>query len=190
MFSKFIKFLFVTTAYAPILLIWWVVSIYNILKAGDKIQFISLVDFGILDIFNRTNLIFLFLLLVVSCKFILYLAKSKLTRNSIEIKSIKSADFNMNSLLISYFLPCIELLKKDVIYIIGWVVILSIIIFINKDTYFCNPLMKLFGFRYYEIATKKEVTYFMIAETKLINTSAITAYSQLTDYVILNASKV
>lgn len=49
--------------------------------------------------------------------------------------------------------------------------------------------MKLFGYRYYEIATKKEVTYIMISKEKLINPSDIKAYSQLTDYVILNTTK-
>lgn len=43
-------------------------------------------------------------------------ARGKLTINNIGVKSIKSADLNMNSLLLSYFLPCIELFKKDQFY--------------------------------------------------------------------------
>jgi len=189
MFSKLIKLIFVTTAYAPIFLIWWIVSIYNILKTGERLQFIDFANFKILDLCNGTNLIFLFFLLLISFWIILYLAKTRLTRNNIEIKSIKSADLNMNVLVLSYFLPCIEIYKKDAIFISGWILILLITILVNKRTYFYNPLMKLFGFRYYEISTKKEVTYLMISQDKLINSSDIKAYSQLTDYVILNASK-
>lgn len=189
MFSKFIKVLFVATAYTPIFFIWWVVSIYNILNTGGKIQMINFSNFKIIDLFNKTNLIFLFLLLFISCGLILRFAKSRLTKNSIEIKSIKSADLNMNVLIISYFLPCIELYKKDTIFLIGWLIALTITIIINKGTYYYNPLMKFFGFKYFEVATKKEVTFLMISKKKLINASDITAYSQLTDYVILNASK-
>jgi hypothetical protein len=189
MFSKFVKLLFVITAYTPILLIWWVVSIINILNTGGKIQMVNFANFKIIDLFNKTNLIFLFVLLFVCCWLILHFAKSKLTKNNIEIKSIKSADLNMNVLILSYFLPCVELYKKDTIALIGWLIALSITIIINKGTYFYNPLMKFFGYRYFEIATKKEVTFLMISKKKLINASDITAYSQLTDYVILNASK-
>jgi hypothetical protein len=189
MYSKVLKLLFVTTAYAPIILIWWLVNLYNILKTGNHIQWIRFADFKILDLWNKTNLIFLFCLLVIFCWFFLYLAKTRLTRNKIEIKAIKSADLNMNLLIISYFLPCIEIYKKDNFYILAWIIALLIMILINKSTYFYNPLMKLFGYRYYEITTKKEVTYMMISKCKLINSNDITAYSHLTDYVILNSSK-
>lgn len=189
MFSRLIKLLFVTTAYTPIFFIWWLVSIFNIFNSGGNIQMINFVEFKITDLFNKTNLIFLFLFLSVTCWLILYFAETRLTRNNIEIKSIKSADLNMNALIFSYFLPCIELYKKDTIALIGWFTALLITILINKGTYFYNPLIKCFGFRYFEIATKKEVTFLMISKKKLINASDITAYSQLTDYVILNASK-
>lgn len=189
MFSKLIKLIFVITAYAPILLIWWLVNVSNILRDDNSISFIDFFNFKFVDLFNKLNLIYLFLFLVVICWYILFLAKIKLTRNNIELKSIKSSDLNMNVLIFSYFLPCIEIYKKDEIYIIGWLLVLLIIILINKGTYFYNPLIKIFGYRYYEIATKKEVTYLMISKRKIINTNDIKIYSQLTDYVILNSSK-
>lgn len=187
MFSKLIKLLFVITAYAPVIIIYWIVSVYSVLKDGKSITFIDLSSFKFVDLFERLNLVYLFLFLFLICYYILFLAKTKLTRNNIELKSIKSSDLNMNTLIFSYFLPCIEIYKKDEIYIIGWILILFIIILINKETYFYNPLMKIFGYRYYEVATKKEVTYLMISKQKLINTNDIKAYSQLTDYVILNS---
>lgn len=187
MFSKLMKLIFVITAYAPIILIWWIVSVYNVLKDGKSIKVIDFPSFKFVNLFERLNLIYLFLLLFLICWYILFLAKTKLTRNNIELKSIKSSDLNMNTLIFSYFLPCIEIYKKDDIYIIGWILILFIIIFINKGTYFYNPLMKIFGYRYYEVATKKEVTYLMISKQKLINTNDVKAYSLLTDYVILNS---
>lgn len=186
MFSKLIKLIFVITAYSPILFICWFVSVYNILKSNNSIIFIDLNNFKFIELLNRLNLIFLFVLLVLACWYIMILAKTKLTRNNIELKSIKSSDLNMNVLIFSYFLPCIEIYKKDEIYLVGWILFLAIIILINKGTYFYNPLMKIFGYKYYEIVTKKEVTYLMISKEKIINTNDVKAYSQLTDYVILN----
>lgn len=189
MFSKLTKLLFVITAYAPLLIIWWGVSVYNTLKENNSITFIDFSNFQFVDLLDRLNLIYLFLFFVHICWYILFLAQTKLTRNYIELKSIKSSDLNMNVLIFSYFLPCIEIYKKDEIYIFGWIFVLFIIALINKGTYFFNPLMKIFGYRYYEVATKKEVTYLMISKQKIINTNDIKAYSQLTDYVILNSSK-
>lgn len=188
MFSKYIKLIFAITAYAPVILIWWLVSVYNIVNVEQNIGFINLSEFKFIDLFNRLNLIFIFLFLLFISWYILYSAKNKLTRNNIEIKSIKSSDLNINVLIFSYFLPCIEIYKKDTVYLFGWFFALCIIIYINKGTYFYNPLMKLFGYSYYEIVTKKEVTYLMISKKKLINTNDIKAYSQLTDFVLLNSS--
>lgn len=188
MFSKFIKLAFAISAYAPVILIWWCVSVYSIILSGGKISFVDFSNVKFTDLFNRLNLIFIFIFLVLLCWYILNLATSKLTRNYIDVKSIKSSDLNMNVLILSYFLPCAELYKKDFIYIFFWLLALSVIIYINRGTYFHNPLIKLFGYSYYEIATKKEVTYLMISKQKLKNTNDIKAYSQIADFVLLNSS--
>lgn len=188
MFSNLIKLTFVISAYAPIILIWWLVSIYNLWQAGEKLAFINLAEIEISDLFNRLNLIFLFIFIVIICWYIIYSAERKLTRNRIEVKSIKSSDLNMNALIFSYFLPCVEIFKNDAAYLIVWIFILFIIVLINKGTYYYNPLLKLFRYNYYEIVTKKEVTYLMISKYKLKNTNEINAYSQITDFVLLNTS--
>ena len=181
--------MFVITAYAPIILICWLVSVWNTLKANNTIVFIDFSNFKFIELLNRLNLIYLFLFLVLACWYILFLAQTKLTTNTIELKSIKSSDQNINFLIFSYFLPCIEIYKKDEVYICGWILVLFIIMWINRETYSYNPLVKIFGYSYYEIVTKKEVTYLMISKQKLININDIKSYSQLTDFVILNTSK-
>jgi hypothetical protein len=188
MFSNLIKLTFVISAYAPIILIWWLVSVYNLYQSGEKLAFINLAKIELSDLFNRLNLIFLFIFVVIICWYIISSANRKLTRNKIEVKSIKSSDLNMNSLIISYFLPCVEIFKKDAVYLIIWIFILFIIALINKGTYYYNPLFKIFGYNYYEIVTKKDVTYLMISKYKLKNTIEINAYSQITNFVLLNTS--
>ena len=170
MFANHIKLIFVLTAYSPIIFIVWAVEVYNNLTKGN----------------HRLNLIFIFIILLLACYLFMKAARGKLTINNIGVKSIKSADLNMNSLLLSYFLPCIELFKKDPIFIFGWFVVLIILIVINRGTYFYNPIIKLFGYRYYEVTTNSGVVYTMISKKKLVNTNEVKRYSQLTDYVILN----
>ncbi|WP_163222836.1 hypothetical protein [Bacteroides sp. 214] len=182
MFANYIKLLFVLTAYSPILLIIAAVELYNCLSRGESVELID----NWFELFNRLNLVFAFFLLLLICYILMKIAKKKLTVNPVEIKAIKSADLNMNTLLLSYFLPCVELVKKDTVFVIGWVIVLVVLIIINKGTYFYNPILKLFGFRYYEVTTGKGVTYTAISEKKLINANEIKSYSQLTDYVILN----
>jgi hypothetical protein len=188
MFSKLFKLVFVITAYSPILIIWWVVGVFTFIDEDGKTQINKLTDISLSTLTNRFWLVIVFILLLVFCWYLLRLAYSRLTKNHIEVKSIKSSDFNMTTLLISYFLPCIEFYKKDTLFIVAWVVVLFLIILINKNSYFYNPLLKLFGYRYYEISTKKEVSFTMISKRKLINPKDINTYIQLTDYVILNTN--
>lgn len=189
MFSKLFKLIFVTTSYSPILIIWWIVGIFSYEDTKHKIHYrnFSELTFEILQ--NKIYLLIIFIMAIGILFFILSLANRKLTRNTLGVKSIKSSDFNSITILISYFLPCVELYKKDFIFIFFWFFILILIIFINKSTYFFNPLIKLFGYRYYEIATKKEVSFTMISKRKIINPNDVNAYSQLTDYVILDTTK-
>lgn len=184
MFSNFIKFLFILTAYSPIMLIVGIVDMYNCIDGGGSITFISSWN----DLFNRINLIFLFPIFLLLCYVIIKIAFKKLTVRKIEVDSIDSVDVNLIPFLISYFLPCVELYKKDLIFTIAWIFLLMVIMFIYKQTHFYNPILKIFGYRYYKINTKAKVSYTIISKEKLKNTKNITKYSQLTDYVILNQS--
>ncbi len=186
MFSNLIKITFASTAYAPVILTWWLVSIYNIYHTGGSVVFIKLNNFN--NLINKANLIFVFLFLLFIAWYILLLAKNKLTRNTIKVKSIKSSDYNMNTLIFSYSLPCIELYNKSLVYFIAWILAVCIVIYINKGTYFYNPVMKLFKYNYYEIVTQQDVTYQIISKQPLRNKNEITTYSHLTDFVLLNSS--
>ena len=167
------------------MLIVGVVDMYNCIDEGGFITFIS----SWKDLFNRINLIFLFPIFLLLCYVIIKIAFKKLAVRKIEVDSIDSVDVNLIPFLISYFLPCVEFYKRGLMFTIFWFSILLIIIFfINKQTHFYNPLLKIFGYRYYKINTKAKVSYTIISKKKLKNTKNITKYSQLTDYVILNQS--
>lgn len=184
MFSNIMKLLFILTAYSPIILIIGVVEVFNIFSDGNSIVLIEHWK----ELFNRINLIFLFILLFVLCFFLIKIAEKKLTIHEIEIDSIDSVDLNILPLIITYFLPCVELLKKGELYTYIWSIVIIIAVFIAKRTHFYNPILMLYGYRYYKVNTKAKVSYTIISKKEMKDTKKVNRYSQLTDYVILNQS--
>ena len=65
MFANHIKLIFVLTAYSPIIFIVWAVEVYNNLTKGNQIGLIN----KPIEIFNRLNLIFIFIILNTSVNF-------------------------------------------------------------------------------------------------------------------------
>lgn len=182
MLSKFMIYFLAVSAYFPILLVLGLVEIANSYREGKIITYIN----NWQDFFNKINFIWVFIVFVLILYSIFQKIKRELTIHKIEIKTIKSANVNIIPIIISFFLPCVELYKKDLIFGIGWIFFLVIIICINISTYFYIPILKLFGFNYYEVTTEKNVTYIMISKKKIINTNQVKSYSQLSDFVILN----
>ena len=168
--SNIAQIVFIASAYSPILLICWIA-------------------FAIKTNCYKTHLGFLlaFFILLILCWSILYLTKKRLTRNSIKIQSLKPADENIALMLVSYFLPFIELVNKDAMLTYVWIILLVLIILLSKSSFHYNPVLKfVFRYRYYEIQTVKAVSYILVTKQKLIDPEQIKAYSQLTDYVIID----
>jgi hypothetical protein len=118
------------------------------------------------------------------------LTKKQLTKEIINVKSFKTADNNFLPMILSYFLPCIEFYKKDLMFLSIWIFLFLLVVLINKSSYHYIPILKfMFGYRYYEIQTTSDVTFTMLTKQKLINKNQLTSYSEITDYVILDQSK-
>ena len=132
MLSKFMIYFLATSAYSPILLVVGLVEIANSYLEGKIITYIN----NWQDFFNRINFIWVFIVFVLILYSIFQKIKRELTIHKIEIKTIKSANVNIIPIIMSFFLPCVELYKKDSIFVIGWIFFLVIIICINISTYF------------------------------------------------------
>jgi hypothetical protein len=172
MFSKPIKYLLVATSIAPIVFVYWLVGI---LRTG---------------VYSKNYFLLIILaVLLATCKYLLSTAKTKLEIRPINIKSVKSADHNIISFLFLYLLPIFDFVKKDDYYIWAFIIIIFFVVIINTNTYHFNPLLSLvFGYKFYEVATKGEITYILITKRQLINTEDVNRYIQITPYVILDAT--
>lgn len=47
--------------------------------------------------------------------------------------------------------------------LLAWLVYIS-------DTYLVNPLLRLFGYRFYEVTTEDQITYTLVSRHKIVNT--------------------
>ncbi len=50
-----------------------------------------------------------------------------------------------------------------VLVLLAWLVYIS-------DTYLVNPLLRLFGYRFYEVTTEDQITYTLVSRHKIVNT--------------------
>jgi len=177
------------------LLTYWVVS--TIQKFG-KLSFYFEVS-SLKGFFEETAKflwihipIVIFLVLVVLCRLLLKAAMKNLTINEILIKSVKPADHNYSAILISYSLPLFKLCfsdSKDQLFTIGLILVILVYSSIAKSSYHFNLLIRLFGYRNYEIQTKAEITYLMLSKAKIINANHVSECITLTDHMLINVSK-
>lgn len=193
MLSRTLQIFLSLTAFSPILVILWLVKLSSYLKdysfslvALDRNTFTQM--FCSLYL-SGTWYLFVFLVVILLLKITISTILRKLTVNSLTIKSIKSSDFNINAAVVSYFLPLLKFKLDELNGLYFWAILIAFFIFAlnNRRTYNFNPVLTLlFGYRHYEVATIKEVSYIIITRQKLINSNQITQYIPIMDYLIID----
>ena len=194
MYSNFIKFVIVFTGLSPILLSYWIVkTLQNIdnLEFYLTIDSLGSVNSGLRNILTNHYLLILFICIFLLCRFLFLQGVKNLSIGSIELKSIKSADINFNPILFSYILPWSKFLFKsneDLLFVIGFVFIYVMYTYLGKNSYHYNLILRLLGYKNYEVQTKKEMGYLLLSKETLINVNQVTQYIQLSDYMIVKVS--
>ncbi|WP_343614783.1 hypothetical protein [Flavobacterium sp.] len=192
MYSNFIKFILAFTSLSPILLSYWIVKTLQNLNNFEiyfKIDSWESVVDGLKNIILNHYLLLLFILVFLLCKFLFLQGLKNLSIGAIELKSIKSVDVNFNPILFSYILPWSKFFLKnneDFIFIIGFIIIYLIYVYLGKNSFHYNLILRLLGYKNYEVQTKKEIGYLLLSKKKLININQVTNYIQISDYMIVN----
>jgi len=110
----------------------------------------------------------------------------------IDAKSIKPADFNYLPILVSWILPFFKLFItdiKDIILLIGSLLIFVLAAYIGKGSYYFNLIFRLLGYKNYEVQTKAEVTFLVLSKKNLINVNQVNAVVYLTEHMLINNSR-
>lgn len=194
MYSNFIKFVIVFTGLSPILLSYWIVkTLQNI----DNLEFYLTIDSlrsvnsGLRNILTNHYLLILFICIFLLCQFLFLQGVKNLSVGNIELKSIKSVDINFNPILFSYILPWSKFFFKsneDLLFVIGFIFIYVLYTYLGKNSYHYNLILRLLGYKNYEVQTKKEMGYLLLSKETLINVNQVTQYIQLSDYMIVKVS--
>lgn len=171
MFSAFIKYILVATSMAPVLL-----TLYGVtaLKKGDWLAGYPFLISAIV--------------LVILCLILLRKAKKNLEVIDVNITSVKNADHNIIGFLFVYLLPVLDIIKKDEAYVFGFILIVFFVIIINSNTYHFNPLLSLFGYKFYDITNDGNISYILITKKQILNTKDINQIVQITPYMVLDSN--
>lgn len=195
MYSHFIRFVLTLTGLSPVLLSYWMVKIlqnFSNLELYLSLESSKGLISGLKEILINHYLVFTFILVFFLSKYLFMQGLKNLSTGAIELKSIKSVDINFNPILFSYILPWSKFFFKsneDLIFVVGFIFIYIIYTYIGKNSYHFNLILRLLGYKNYEVQTKKEMGYLLLSKTTLINVSQVTKYVQISDYMIVNISK-
>jgi len=159
--SRFIQFLFTLTSLAPMCLV------YATLFSFDSDPLLSLTT----NRWKAIGCLVLMFILVGTCLAVLRFYSKKVKQRSLEIHSLKPVDQPAIGFVVAYLLPVafetafavrIEVLVA-VLILLAWLVYVS-------DSYLVNPLLRLFGYRFYEVMDEDNITYKLVSRSEIVNT--------------------
>jgi hypothetical protein len=169
MFSGLLKYILVATSMAPVLLTFYGVKVVQTHCYKSGWQFLVAA-----------------LILLCICLLLLRLSKKRLEILDINITSVKNADHNIISFLLVYLLPVLDIVKKDNVYVYGFILVVFFVIIINSNTYHFNPLLSLFGYKFYDITSDGNISYILITKQKILNTNDVKQVVHISTYMVLD----
>jgi hypothetical protein len=188
MFSKSFRFFSALSALSPILFSLWIVSTvqnWNRLYVYFPTTFLG----GGKEFLKAHWALVAFACFVCTIYYSIYVAMTTLPHRPISIKKSKSIDYNFVSIVISCVLPFAKFFWKDsndTIYLCAVLVAWIILALISMNGYQFNIIVRLMGYRYYEVETTDEMAFLLLSKKKIINKSDVKAYVSLTDHMIIN----
>ena len=166
--SKLAKLLLATTAFAPVFLIYAVVS------AADS-------DYCQTAVFLSACGV-----LVLLCRSLLTWAKNRLQPRSYLTVSVEMADNEVFSLLLVYALP---LITRDLSSYNwdSWVLVafLFCLVVATSYGYHFNPLLVFLGYHFYKVREADGIPHILIAQRRIYRTGEELDVVRLTEYVLV-----
>lgn len=169
MFGRFAKALLISTAIAPIALVY------------------AWVAFGEGQLGLAFSLIVICLLLVISCIVLLQRGKKDLERFPFKPQSVEAADRENVAFMLLYLSPLFtsQFSQLNMTLLIPTILIFLLLTATGYNYHF-NPLLGLVGWHFYKVSSSEGVTYVLITKKQLRNTSQIAEVGQLTEYILID----
>lgn len=153
--SRFVRFLLTSTSLAPMCLV------YAALFAFDEPP----------SKFKALGCLSLVVALTFICLGVLWFYSRKVKQRSLQISSLRPADQPAIGFVVAYLLP----VAFERAFVVQWEVLIVVLIMLAwlvyiSDTYLVNPLLRLFGYKFYEVTTEDQITYTLVSRRKIVNT--------------------
>ena len=163
-----------SSAFAPIMLIW---------------AMVSLITHKCLEI-KTITLFVLFLLFLFLPFIIFFICKNNFSGHSIQCTSLSLLNKGGEGFIGTYLLPFLSYAITDSWYLLMVIILLALtlIMWIN-NSYYYNPLLPIFGYRFYEITNSSDVKYIVLSNRKVLDIKDITNVYDITDYLKLDMSR-
>jgi hypothetical protein len=169
MLGSVAKFLLVLSAMAPIAVV------YSWVAYQDNRFYVAII------------LVIICVILVLVCILVLDQSKAKLERFPFKPVSVEAADRENVAYLLLYLSPLFTDKLSDLnVSIIAPTMIIFALLSSTGNSYHFNPLLGLFGWHFYKVASTEGVVYVLITKKHLRNTSQISQVGQLTDYILID----
>ncbi|MCH5143128.1 MAG: hypothetical protein J1G07_05430 [Clostridiales bacterium] len=153
-------------------ILWALISLIPLL-------FVLMLVFWADFLWNKTMPIFLLFACIVSgltivlfvfCIIIIKVFVKKLDEISFDIEEIESKDGSVASSIITYLLPLITITFTEINWIaFGGLLIVMVSLLFGTRVALLNPMLYLFGYKYYSIKAKSGAKYTLISKQKKFN---------------------
>ena len=166
--SKIAKFLLAVTAFAPVLLTYAVVSVFNC------------------EYWHAAFFLVTCGLLVLMCYSLLRFAKSHLQSKTYRAATVETADNEIFGLLLVYLLP---LITRDLaIYNWpSWILVTLFFCFVVATSYgyHFNPLLVFLKYHFYKVAETDGMPHILITNRRIHKTGETLDVGELAEYVLI-----
>jgi hypothetical protein len=184
MLNKFVKMALVATALAPICLTLGFVEISSVCQSN-----LPFADNHAAHWQAGSAYLLAALLMIVVCFGLVKLSASRLERLPVEIKAVKTVDKEVVGFLLVYLLPLINQSQNSIsLHALVFVAVIFFFIVYSTHAYHFNPLLGLFGYHFFEVTIKGDITYVLITRQNITDCKAVSQVVQLTEYMILDAN--
>ena len=166
--SKFAQLLLMSTAFAPVLLTYAVVSVLNN-NCCHAAWFLAICA-----------------ALVLLCDLLLHFAKTRLEPISFRTATVETADHEVFGLLLIYILPLITRDLSTYNWHV-WIVVsilFCLIVAIGYGYHF-NPLLVLFGYHFYKVTETGCVSHILITQRRIYKTGETLQVGRLAEYILI-----
>jgi hypothetical protein len=128
------------------------------------------------------------ILLTATCLLLLRFSRLQLERLPFVVRSIKTADKEILSFVLTYLLPFASDSRVFEPTVVLFVFLLLLVVVWTSHSYHFNPLLGMFGYHFYEVQSTDSITFVLITRRTLRSCAGETQVVQLTDYIVLDAT--